>query len=552
MRRFILYSNKFRYLSGTFTRITDKKGMTQSSSNITSRPLQWKDYDEVIALQERCFPGMKVWTPAQFRSQLNRFTEGQMGIFYDDKLIGSASSLIVDIDEYAEDHTWEEVTDNGYIRNHDPEADTLYGIEVMVDPEFQNMKIGRRLYALRKELCVRLNLRRTLVGGRLPGYHKHKDEYSITAYVEAVTNKKLHDPILTFQLKNGFVIKRIIKNYLREDEESCGYACLLEWVNLEYRQKVPRRTITSQPARICCVQYQMRKISNFDDFAQQVEYFVDVASDYKSDFVLFPELLTTQLLSYQSEKRPGLAARELAHLTDKYIELFNDLSVRYYVNIIGGSHFTEEDDKVYNISYLFRRDGSVERQYKLHITPSERRWWGIQPGNKLQVFDTDRGRIAILICYDAEFPELSRLAVAKGAQIIFIPYCTDERHGFTRLRICAQARAIENQVYTAIAGTVGNIPSVENMDIQYAQSAIFTPSDFYFARDGVASISETNTEMVVIADVDLELLRRVRYNGTVTHLKDRRTDLYSIRFLHEDENYVVPSFKSDLMMHQEE
>jgi len=525
--------------------------MTKSSSNITSRPLQWKDYEEVIALQERCFPGMKVWTPAQFRSQLNRFAEGQIGIFYDDKLIGSASSLIVDIDEYAEDHTWEEVTDNGYIRNHDPEADTLYGIEVMVDPEYQNMKIGRRLYALRKELCVRLNLRRTLVGGRLPGYHKHKDEYSITAYVEAVTNKKLHDPILTFQLKNGFVIKRIIKNYLREDEESCGYACLLEWVNLEYRQKVPRRTITSQPARICCVQYQMRKISSFDDFAQQIEYFIDVASDYKSDFVMFPELLTTQLLSYQSEKRPGLAARELANLTDKYIELFNDLSVRYYVNIIGGSHFTEEDDKVYNISYLFRRDGSVERQYKLHITPSERRWWGIQPGNKLQVFDTDRGRIAILICYDAEFPELSRLAVAKGAQIIFIPYCTDERHGFTRLRICAQARAIENQVYTAIAGTVGNIPSVENMDIQYAQSAIFTPSDFYFARDGVASISETNTEMVVIADVDLELLRRVRYNGTVTHLKDRRTDLYSIRFLHEDENNMVPSFKSDLM-HQGE
>jgi predicted amidohydrolase len=132
-----------------------------------------------------------------------------------------------------------------------------------------------------------------------------------------------------------------------------------------------------------------------------------------------------------------------------------------------------------------------------------------------------------------------------------MPYCTDERHGFTRLRICAQARAIENQVYTAIAGTVGNIPSVENMDIQYAQSAIFTPSDFYFARDGVASISETNTEMVVIADVDLELLRRVRYNGTVTHLKDRRTDLYSIRFLNEDENNVVPSFKSDLM-HQDE
>ncbi len=521
------------------------------TGNITSRSLEWKDYEEVTALQERCFPGMKTWGKAQFRSQLRRFPEGQIGIFHDGRLIGSASSLIVDIDEYARDHTWEEVTDNGYIRNHDPEADTLYGIEVMVDPDFQNMKIGRRLYTLRKELCMRLNLRRILLGGRLPGYHKYKDEYDATRYVEFVTEKKLYDPILTFQLRNGFVIKRIIRDYLREDEDSCGYACLLEWVNLEYRRKIPRRAVTSLPARICCVQYQMRKISGFEEFAQQVEYFVDVASDYKADFVLFPELLTTQLLSYQSEKRPGLAARELARLTDQYAALFNDLSVRYNVNIIGGSHFVEEDEKIYNVSWLFRRDGSMERQYKLHITPSERRWWGIQPGNKLRVFDTDRGKIAILICYDAEFPELSRLAVARGAQILFIPYCTDERHGFTRLRICAQARAIENQVYTAIAGTVGNIPSVENMDIQYAQSAIFTPADFYFSRDGVAAISETNTEMVVIADVDLELLRRVRYNGTVTHLKDRRTDLYSLRFSQEgDEDPVAPSFKSDLMQQE--
>ncbi|HKJ32056.1 MAG TPA: bifunctional GNAT family N-acetyltransferase/carbon-nitrogen hydrolase family protein [Balneolales bacterium] len=501
--------------------------------SITSRPLQLSDFEDVTDLQERCFPGMKTWTIGQFKSQLEQFPEGQIGIFFDGRLISSSSSLIVDIDEYAENHTWEEVTDNGYIRNHDPGADTLYGMEVMVDSEFRNMKIGRRMYALRKELCQQLNLRRILVGGRLPFYHRYQEDYTIYEYIQAVTEKKIFDPVLTFQLKNGFVIKRILKGYLKEDKDSVGYATLLEWVNLEYQQTAPKRKITSQPVRLCCVQYQMRKISSFKDFAQQVEYFVDVASDYKSDFLLFPELLTTQLLSFQEEKRPGLAARELTKYTDDYLELFNTMSIRYNVNIIGGSHFALEDEKIYNISYLFRRDGTIERQYKLHITPSERRWWGIQPGNKLHVFDTDRARIAILICYDAEFPEMARLAVAKGAQILFVPYCTDERHGFTRLRICAQARSIENQVYTAIAGTVGNIPSVENMDIQYAQSAIFTPSDFPFARDGVASISEANTEMVVIADVDLELLRRARYFGTVTHLKDRRTDLYEIHYKNE-------------------
>ncbi len=522
-------------------------GIEKYLKSIESRPLEFSDYEAVTELQEQCFPGMKVWTKSQFRSMIKQFQEGQIGIFYDDKLIASSCSLIVDVDEYADNHTWEEVTDNGHIRNHDPEADTLYGIEVMVDPEYRNMKIGRRLYELRKELCNKLNLRRILIGGRLPGYHKYKDEYSIIEYIQAVMEKKVYDPVITFQLKNGFVIKRIIRDYLKEDKESCGYAALLEWVNLEYRQKSAKRKITSHPVRICCVQYQMRKISNFGDFAQQVEYFVDVASDYKSDFVLFPELLTTQLLSFQEEKRPGLAARELTKFTDDYLELFNTLSIRYNINIIGGSHFALEDDKVYNISYLFRRDGTIDRQYKLHVTPSERRWWGIQPGPKLNIFDTDRARIAILICYDAEFPELARLAVAKGAQIIFIPYCTDERHGFTRLRICAQARAIENQVYTAIAGTVGNIPSVENMDIQYAQSAIFTPSDFPFARDGVASTSEANTEMVVIADVDLELIRRVRYHGTVTPLKDRRTDLYDIKFKDEDESDIVPSYKPDIL-----
>jgi predicted amidohydrolase len=215
------------------------------------------------------------------------------------------------------------------------------------------------------------------------------------------------------------------------------------------------------------------------------------------------------------------------------------MAIRYDVNIIGGSHFTMENDRVYNVSYLFHRDGKIDSQYKIHITPSERKWWGVQPGSELKVFDTDRGRVAINICYDAEFPELARIATDRGAQILFVPYCTDERHGFTRVRITSQARAIENQIYVAIAGTVGNIPSVPNMDIQYAQSAIFSPSDFPFARDGIVAISEENNEMVVIADVDLAVLRRTRHNGTVTPLKDRRKDLYEIHFKEVSDSKVI-------------
>lgn len=506
--------------------------MTQDALNpsLEIRPLGLKDYKAVKNLQLKCFPGMEPYTYAHVRSQLKHFREGQIGVFFEGTLIGCSNSLILDLDEYSADHTWEEIADDGMIGNHDPEGDTLYGIEVMVDPEYRDMKIGRRIYEERMDLCRRLNLRRILVGGRLPNYHKHQGKMDIYTYVRSVMNKKIFDPVLTFQLQNDFVVKRIIRNYLREDTDSCGYAALLEWTNFEYQTQVPKQRITSMPVRICCVQYQMRKITSFEDFATQVEYFVDVASDYKSDFVLFPELLTTQLLSFEQEKRPGLAARELTKYTDEYVAFFQDMALSYNVNIIGGSHFTLEEDNVFNVSYLFRRDGTYDKQYKIHITPDERLWWGVQPGSVPKVFDTDRGKIAINICYDVEFPEMARYAVDQGANILFVPFCTDERHGFTRVRTCAQARAIENQIYVAMAGTTGNIPSVENMAIQYAQSAIFTPSDFPYSRDGIAALSDENTEMVVLADVDTEVLRRSRHSGTVMPLKDRRKDLYSIQF----------------------
>ncbi|MFA7287696.1 MAG: carbon-nitrogen hydrolase family protein, partial [Melioribacteraceae bacterium] len=287
-----------------------------------------------------------------------------------------------------------------------------------------------------------------------------------------------------------------------------------------------KKNTYSRPVRITVIQYGMRKIDCFEEFASQCEYFVDVASGYKSDFILFPELLTTQLLSFLETKRPGLAARELSQYTGQYLEMFTKLAVKYNINIIGGSHFINEDDHLYNVSFLFKRNGEIGKQYKLHITPNEKKWWGVEAGNSLEVFDTDCGKIAINICYDVEFPELGRMAAEKGAQIIFVPFCTDERKGYLRVRYCAQARCIENQVFVAMAGTVGNLPEVENMDIQYAQSAILTPSDFFFARDGIAAECMPNIETVVVHDVDLEVLKQSRLIGTTLNWSDRRTDLY--------------------------
>ena len=153
----------------------------------------------------------------------------------------------------------------------------------------------------------------------------------------------------------------------------------------------------------------------------------------------------------------------------------------------------------------------------------------MEPGDSVEVFDTDKGKINIQICYDIEFPELSRIAVEKGAQIIFVPFSTDERTAYLRVRYCAQARCVENHVFVAMAGTVGNLPSVENMDIQYAQSGIYTPSDIPFSRDAIASESTPNIETVIIDDVDVELLKRHRQSGSVLNWMDRRTDLYDVR-----------------------
>lgn len=499
-------------------------------TRVRIRPLTMDDFDALVELQKRCFPGMTTWSREQVESQLRIFPEGQLGVEYDGRVVASSSSLVVHADDYEDWHDWKTMSDSGYIRNHDPDGDTLYGIEIMVDPEFRGLKLARRLYDARKNLARNMNLRRIIIGGRIPGYGQHADTMSASEYVEAVIAKRLFDPVLTAQLSNGFQLNRLIPNYFPSDSDSRGYATFLEWVNLDHIEDTKLRFQSVSRIRLCLVQYLMRRVESFDEFARQCEFFVDIGSEYKSDFVVFPELLTTQLLCLVDAKSPADAARRLAEFTPEYLELFNDLAVRYNVNIIGGSQFAIEDENLYNVSYLFRRDGSIGKQYKIHVTPNEKRWWGISPGNRVEVFDTDRGKIAILLCYDIEFPELARIAVARGASIIFTPFNTDERYGYLRVRHCAQARAIENQIYTAIAGCAGMMPFIDNADMHYAQCAVFTPSDFSFARDAVASESMPNIETVVVQDVDLELLRRNRFYGTVRPWTDRRRDAYSIRY----------------------
>lgn len=513
--------------------------LSEFETLIQVRQIRIEDFDAIVELQKKCFPGMLPWGRDQIESQLRIFPEGQLCVEYEGRIVASSSSLIVDFDQHEDWHNWSKIADGGYIRNHDPEGDTLYGIEIMVDPEYRGMKLARRLYDARKQLARERNLRRIVIGGRIPGYGAHADEMSAREYVEKVMDKALYDPVLTAQLANGFVLQRLIPGYFPSDDASRGYATFLEWTNLDYVPDPQKRLSTVAPVRICVVQYQMRRIESVEEFATQCRFFVDVASDYKSDFVVFPELFTTQLLSCIDARSPAEAARKLAQYTPEYLELFTELAVSFNVNIIGGSQFAIEDDKLYNIAYLFRRNGTIGKQYKLHITPNERHWWGVNPGNKMEVFPTDRGKIAIQICYDIEFPELSRYAAHHGAQIIFVPFNTDERSGYLRVRYCAQARCIENHVYVAASGAVGCLPFADNADLHYAQSSIFSPSDVAFNRDGIAAECTPNIETVVVHDVDLELLRRHRRRGSVQNWKDRRTDMYRLIVNNGDESVEI-------------
>lgn len=502
--------------------------MAESRPRLVVRLLRKADLKSVQDIQHKSFPMIDAWTREQFESQLATFPDGQLGIELDGQLIATSSSLIVDEEDFGAYHTFDQVSDNGFIRNHDPEGDTLYGIDIAVDPKHRGAHLTRRIYEARKELARQRNLRAILIAGRIPGYAKQADKMTAEAYVQRVIRKdfKDRDPVLTAQLGQGFSVRAVLRDYLPQDSESRGHAVYMEWLNPEHHPKgnAPVRSI-----RVAAVQYQMRPITSFDEFAQQCEFFIDTASEYRADFLLFPEMLTNQLQVLVQANDSSATARRLDDFTPRYVEFFTKMAMKYNVNIIGGSHLTVENDKLYNVASLFRRDGTVEKQYKLHISPSELRWWGVTAGDEIRVFDTDRGKITIVIGDDIAFPEVARIAAGKGALLVFIPFNTDIRSGYMRIRSCAQARCIENGTYAVLAGPVGNLPFVQGADIHYGEACILTPCDLPFARDGIADEATPNVETMVLNELDIEVLRRNRLTGSVRTWLDRRTDLYGIR-----------------------
>lgn len=503
----------------------------ESIGNIELTFITPNDYDEIketMILSYQTMPD-SYWREPQIRKLIDIFPEGQVALRVNGQIAGCAFAIIIQSDRFDEKHTYREITGDYTFNTHDPNGDTLYGIDVFIRPEFRDLRLGRRLYDYRKELCEKMNLKAIMFGGRIPNYHKFANELTPRQYIEKVRDREIHDPVFNFQLFNDFHPVRILKGYLEGDQVSHEYAVLMKWENIYYEKPSSTAGTIKREVRLGLVQWQMRPYRNVEELMQQAEFFVDALSGYKSDFALFPEFFNAPLMAAYNDLSEPKAIRKLAAYTESIVQEFSKLAISYNINIITGSMPEVIDDNLFNAGYLCRRDGSVDRFEKLHVTPDEAKVWGMKGGQELRTYDTDCGKIGILICYDVEFPELPRMLADEGMDILFVPFLTDTQNGFSRVRHCAQARAIENECFVAIAGSVGNLPKVHNMDIQYAQSMVFTPCDFPFPTNGVKAEATPNTEMILIADVDLDLLTELHNLGSVRNLKDRRKDLYDIQ-----------------------
>ncbi|GAB5543861.1 MAG: carbon-nitrogen hydrolase family protein [Sandaracinaceae bacterium] len=275
--------------------------------------------------------------------------------------------------------------------------------------------------------------------------------------------------------------------------------------------------------RVAAVQYFMRKVQSYQDFVDQVSGLVETAAGYRCDMVVFPEYFTLQLLTLKDTRRPVPAqVRDLARDAPRFIETMGGLAKEHGIYIVAGTTpvLAADDETLTNESFFFSPSGEHAVQGKMHMTRWETEEWGVTPHDSLKVFDTAFGKVAVLICYDVEFPELAREAARRGAYIIVAPSCTDDRNGFLRVRYCAHARCVENQLYVIHTGTVGSLPQIPAISLNYGQAGILTPCDYPFARDGILSEGVANQESMVIGDLDLGLVEQSRINGSVLPLRD--------------------------------
>jgi GNAT superfamily N-acetyltransferase len=203
-------------------------------NNVIVRIVNLADISDIIELQKKAFPLMAkdgvIWSEHHLESHIKIFPEGQLCAEINGKLVASSSSLVTSLTSEYQEHTWKYATDNGMFTNHTLEGDSLYGADIATNPDSRGLGIATMLYDARKDLAVKLNLRRIIAGGRLFNYCEYSEKMSAQKYAEKVVSGEIQDLVLSFQLKNGFKFIKVLPNYMR-DARSLNNASFIEWTN---------------------------------------------------------------------------------------------------------------------------------------------------------------------------------------------------------------------------------------------------------------------------------------------------------------------------------
>jgi predicted amidohydrolase len=276
--------------------------------------------------------------------------------------------------------------------------------------------------------------------------------------------------------------------------------------------------------RIAAAQYPIEFLGDWARYAEKIERWVGEAVAQGAKLLLFPEYFSMELASLFAPEIHGSLSAQLETLQDvlpEFLDLFATQARQHNVYICAGSFPVRvENGGYHNRSYLFHPDGRSGFQEKLQMTRFENEQWLIERGNDVRVFDTDLGRLGITICYDSEFPLIARHMAEHGADVLLVPSCTDTAAGYWRVRIGAQARALENQCYVVQSSTVGEASWSPAVDVNIGAAAVYTPVDRGFPENGVLASGTLNAAQWVYADVDPAKLAEVRRSGQVFNYRD--------------------------------
>ncbi len=280
--------------------------------------------------------------------------------------------------------------------------------------------------------------------------------------------------------------------------------------------------------RLAASQYAIELIETWEAYTAHLSAVVREAKSEGAELLLLPEYsamtLTGQL---PPDIRSDLhrSIEEIQPMIPSWVELCEELARQHQILFQPGSAPVKDPDgKFRNRAWLFGPDGLIGYQDKQIMTRFEREQWNIHAGVEgLKAFDTQIGRLGILICYDNEFPMLGRRLAELGVELILAPSCTDTLAGAYRVRIGAQARALENQYAVLSSPTAGEAPWSPAVDENRGRAALYVPSDYGMPAFGIVAESESDAvtqSSLLIADIDLAAVARLRTEGQVATRRD--------------------------------